>query len=170
MPSRPGMVILNRQFSCEEREAMKSKTTWVLIADGARARLVSAVGHDKTLHVVEQCEFKAAHQANRDLERDKPARVFESHGATRHAIEAKVDPHRELKRSFAQEIAEALEDSLAKKHFDRLVIAAAPITLGDLRSAMSDNVKNSVIAEIAMDLTKVPNSDVPRHIEGLIPV
>jgi protein required for attachment to host cells len=149
---------------------MGPKKTWVLIADGARARLVAAEGHGKALHVVEQREFQADHQANRDLEADKPARVYESHGSTRHAVEAKVDPHRELKRAFARSIAAALDDSLSEKKFDRLIVAAAPITLGDLRSAMSDDVKNAIIAEIAKDLTKVPNSDVPQHIEGLLPV
>jgi protein required for attachment to host cells len=147
---------------------MEAAKTWVVIADGARARLLSAEGHGKGLHVVEQREFSADHRPNRELQDDKPSRVFDSHGDTRHGVEPKTDPHRELKRDFAQVIAEALDYSLTLKHFDRLVVVAAPVTLGDLRSALSDAVKASVIAEVAMDLTKVPNSEVPRHIEDLI--
>ena len=147
---------------------MKTVKTWVVIADGARARLVSAEGHGKMLHVVEQREFSADHRPDRELQDDKPSRVFESHGEARHGVEPKTDPHRELKRDFAQVIAQALDDSLSLKHFDRLVVVAAPVTLGDLRSALSDAVKASVIAEVAMDLTKVPNSEVPRHIEDII--
>lgn len=147
---------------------MKAAKTWVVIADGARARLVSAEGHGKGLHVVEQRELSADHSPSRDLQADKPSRVFESHGAARHSVEPKTDPHRELKRSFAHLIADELDDGLSLKKFDRLVVVAPPVTLGDLRNALSEPVKASVIAEVAMDLTKVPNSDIPRHIEDLI--
>lgn len=147
---------------------MKAAKTWVVIADGARARLVSAEGHGEMLRVVEQREFSADHRPNRELQDDKPSRVYESQGETRHGVEPKTDPHRELKRDFARIIAEALEDSLHLKHFDRLVVVAPPVTLGDLRTALSEAVKASVIAEVAMDLTKIPNSEVARHIEDLI--
>ena len=147
---------------------MKAAKTWVVIADGARARLVSAEGHGKALHVVEQCEFSADHRPNRELQDDKPSRVYESHGETRHGVEPKTDPHRELKRDFAHLVADELDDSLSLKKFDRLVVVAPPVTLGDLRNALSERVKASVIAEVAIDLTKVPNSEVPRHIEDLI--
>ncbi len=145
-------------------------TTWVLIANGARARLVSAVGHGKALHVVELREFAASHEPNRELGHDKPARVFESHGATRHAVEPKTDAHRELKRDFAAVLAEALDASVVQNEFDRLVIAAPPVTLGDLRKSLSEAVRAKVTAEIATDLTKVPNNEVPSHIEDVIRV
>jgi protein required for attachment to host cells len=61
-----------------------------------------------------------------------------------------------------------LDDSLSLKHFSRLVVVAPPITLGDLRNALSEAVKASIIAEVASDLTKIPNSEVPRHIEDFI--
>ncbi len=152
------------------KDPQNDHTTWVLIANGARGRLLSAEGHGKALRVIELREFAASHEPNRDLGRDRPARVFESHGATRHAIEPKSDAHRELKRDFAAEIAEALDTSLLQKKFGRLVIAAPPVTLGDLRKALSEAVRLKIVAEIAMDLTKVPNSEVPRHIEGVVRV
>lgn len=152
------------------KDPKSDSTTWVLIANGARGRLVSAEGHGKTLRVIELREFAASHEPNRELDRDKPSRVFESHGATRHAIEPKSDTHRELKRDFAAEIAEALDASLQQKKFGRLVIAAPPVTLGDLRKALSEAVRLKIVAEIAMDLTKVPNSEVPSHIEGVVRV
>jgi protein required for attachment to host cells len=151
-------------------QKMKVLRTWVLMADGARARLVSAEGHGRTLHVVEKSEFEADHRPNRELRRDKPTRVYESHGDTRHGVEPKKDPHRELKRSFAHEIAGALDVNLSQHNFDRLILVAPPVALGDLRKALSEAVKATIVAEVAMDLTKVPNSEIPGHIEGLIPV
>ncbi len=149
---------------------MKADKTWVLIADGARARLVAAEGHGKSLQLVEKLELSAGHRPNRELLDDKPSRVFESHGATRHSVEPKSDPHRELKRDFAQELAEVLDASLDKHEFDKLVVVASPVTLGDLRRALSEAVKAAVIAEVSKDLTKVPNHEIARHIEDLIPI
>ncbi len=142
---------------------MKTEKTWVLIADGARARLVAAEGHGKGLQLIEKLEFSAYHSPNRELLHDKSARVFESHG-----VEPKTDPHRELKRDFAKEIAEALDANVARNEFDKLVVVASPVTLGDLRRALSEAVKAKVIAEVSKDLTKVPNHEIARHIEDLI--
>ena len=142
---------------------MKTEKTWVLIADGARARLVAAEGHGKGLQLIEKLEFSADHSPNRELLHDKSARVFESHG-----VEPKTDPHRELKRDFAKEIAEALDANVACNEFDKLVVVASPVTLGDLRRALSEAVKAKVIAEVSKDLTKVPNHEIARHIEDLI--
>lgn len=147
---------------------MKTPRTWILIADGARARLVSAERHGQNIQIAEKFEFHAGHEPNRELLRDKPARVFESNGATRHAVERKTDPHRALKHDFAETLAEALKDHLANKLFDRLVVVAPPVTLGDLRAVLSDPVKAVVTAELTMDLTKTPNSEIADHIDAAV--
>lgn len=149
---------------------MRTITTRVLIADGARARLVEAEGRGNGLQLIEKLEFSADHSPNRELQHDKPTRVFESHGATRHGVESKTDPHRELKRDFAKELADVLDANLGKHEFDKLVVVASPVTLGDLRRALSEPVKAVVIAEVSKDLTKVPNHEIARHIEDLIPI
>lgn len=154
---------------CEtEQVAMTTEKTWVLITDGARARLVAAEGRGKGLQLIEKLELSADHSPNRELLDDKPARVFESHGPTRHGVEPKSDAHRELKRDFAKEVATVLDAKLSKHEFDKLVVVAAPVTLGDLRRVLSESVKAAVTAEVSKDLTKVPNSEIARHIEDLI--
>lgn len=149
---------------------MRHKVTWVLIADGARARIVALEQKGGTLDVVEKHEFSAEAPPSRELGRDRPARVHESVGQIRHAIEPKHDPHRELKRDFAAELAAFLEDRLRDREFDQLVVAAAPVTLGDLRQVFSDDLKSVVVAEAAKDLTKVPNSEVAEHLAQYIAV
>lgn len=148
---------------------MKHPTTWGIIADGARARLVDISGCGKDLKITEIEEFSGDHDASRDLLRDRPSRVHKSHGHTRHAVERKSDPHRELKRHFADVLAEALDEAFHLKRFDRLVIVAPPVTMGDLRKALTGQVKDAVCAELAMDLTKVPNSEISSHLEGAVP-
>ncbi len=122
---------------------MKPTTTWILIADGARARIFANLGPGKGIAPVEGGVLKGDHAPSRDLASDRPGRTFESADVMRHAIDPAQDPHRELKRAFAGRIASLIEERLAENAFDRLVLVAPPVTLGDLRSALSKSVKGT---------------------------
>jgi protein required for attachment to host cells len=65
-------------------------------------------------------------------------------------------------------LADALALGLRRKAYDRLVIVAAPSALGDLRAALSEQVRAKVIREIAKDLTKTPDSEVAGHLGDVI--
>ena len=52
--------------------------------------------------------------------------------------------------------------------FDRLVLVAAPATLGDLRAMISKRVAALVVGEIQHDLTKTPNSEVGPHLKDVL--
>jgi protein required for attachment to host cells len=147
---------------------MKPTRTWVLIADGARARILENDGPGHGLHEVEGHEFKGDHSATHDLVPDRQGRSFSSHGPGRSAIASHSDPHRELKATFAHRLADVLERGLAKKSYDHLVIVATPVTLGDLRAAISDHVRAKIVGEIAKDLTKIPNREIGDHVKDLL--
>ena len=91
-------------------------------------------------------------------------------GTTRHAVGQKTDPHRELKRTFAQETVARLEAGLASKAFSRLVVVAPPVTLGDLRHAMSKALADHIAAEVAKDLVKVPNGEIRSHLRDVVAI
>jgi protein required for attachment to host cells len=55
-----------------------------------------------------------------------------------------------------------------QKSYDRLVIVATPVTLGDLRAAISDHVRDKIVGEVAQDLTKIPNGEIAEHIKGVL--
>jgi protein required for attachment to host cells len=65
-------------------------------------------------------------------------------------------------------LADVLAHGLERNAYDRLVIVAPPVTLGDLRTAISDQVRALVVGEIARDLTKIPNSEVAEHLEEVL--
>jgi protein required for attachment to host cells len=146
---------------------MKAKRTWILIADGSRAKVLESHGPVSDLVPVEDMAIAKELPANRDLQENRPGRSFESFTPMRHAMENRVEPHRQLKRELAGEIADKLERSLRAGRFDRLAIIAPPTFLGDLRSALSDQVRGKVAAELAKDLVKVPHQDLPRRLEGI---
>jgi protein required for attachment to host cells len=149
-------------------KTMKPIRTWVLIADGARARILENDGPGHGLKAVEGMVFSGDHAATHDLVSDREGRSQSSHGSGRSAIEARSDPHRELKAKFAQHLADILDREADAKSFHRLIIVAPPATLGDLRSLISEKVRSKITGEAAQDLTKLPNSEVGTHIKDIL--
>ncbi len=148
---------------------MKAIRTYILIADGARSRLLLSENRTKPLTEVRGSEQKLDLKPDHELSAERPGRVHESANIARHAIE-RDDLHRREKERFAQSLAADLDRRLAGGEYDRLVIAAAPETLGVIRSALSGKVRAAIIGEIAKDLTKLPNPQVKAHLDNDVPV
>lgn len=144
------------------------KTTYVLIADGARARLFVVEEGTAALKPALGQEFIGTNLPSREIASDRPGRSFDSAGLGRHAMEPPTDPHRHAERVFAQEVVAVLEDARQKNAFQRLVVVAPPKALGDLRSEFSDALRNRVIAELHKDLTKVAIHDLPSHLAEIL--
>jgi protein required for attachment to host cells len=149
---------------------MKPTRTWILIADGARARILENDGPGRGLHSVPGAVFHGDHASTHAIVSDRAGRTHQSKGQERSAIEAHSDPHRELKKKFAHQLADALAQGLQQKSYDRLVIVAAPSALGDLRAALSENVRAKVTGEVAKDLTKTPDADVAGHPKDVVAI
>jgi protein required for attachment to host cells len=81
-------------------------------------------------------------------------------------MESPSDPHREQKRQFARRVADAVKARQAANSFDRLVVVAPAVTMGDLRAALTDKVKAVVAAEVVADLTNTPVSELPAHLSA----
>lgn len=143
--------------------AMKPIRTYILIADGGRARILLSEGRNKPLTEVTGSDLRHDAKPDQDLSSDRPGRVHELANVSRHAIE-RDDLHRREKERFAQALAEDLEKRFSNSEYDRLAIAAAPETLGVIRSALSDKVRAVILAEVAKDLTKIPNPQVRLHL------
>jgi protein required for attachment to host cells len=147
---------------------MRKLHTWVLIADGGRARIVAHVAGARSLREVAGRRFEADHRSTHELVDDRQPRMYASTGERRSAIEPRQDPHRALKAAFANKLADVLADDQAAKAFDRLVIVAPPVLLGDLRSALSPAVKATVVAELDKDLTRTPDRELLAHLEDVL--
>jgi protein required for attachment to host cells len=145
---------------------MKRVKTWILVADGARARIIECLGTGKGIQIADTNRIEEPHPPSHELGRDRPARVHDSVGPGRHAVEPKVDPHRQMEAEFADHLANVLSQRLAAGDYDSLLIIAAPETLGDLRKALDEPVRAKVAAEIAKDLTHAANIDVVRQLQA----
>jgi protein required for attachment to host cells len=146
---------------------MKPTITWIVVADGARARIFVNRGPGKGLEL-SGSELTAEHQRTSDMVRDSLPRTHEAVGHARHAIEPRSDPHQDLKRQFTEHLAQVLDQSAAEKAFDRFVIVAPPKVLGDFRKAISKRLQSLLHTEVAKDLTKATAKEVADHLAETI--
>ena len=149
---------------------MKKIRTWILVADGARARILESHGWGTGLTPVPGQARHIENPASRDQTSDRPGRTQESANAARHAIEPRIDWHRYEKHLFATELAGIVNRASQENVFDRLVIVAPPHTLGDLRAKLDKNARRMVAAELDKDLTAMPLDELQAHLEKVVPV
>ena len=150
---------------------MKAKITWIVVADGAQAKFFAHNGPGKGLKALKDLNSSQDHLQAREIMADKPGRSISSAGpGSRSAMEYHTDPVEVRERRFVEELAETLDQQHQAGAFDRLVIAAAPNALGDLRPALSERVKSTILAELPKDLTNVPMPKLAEHFAGVIAV
>ncbi|MBY4898602.1 host attachment protein [Cupriavidus sp. AU9028] len=141
------------------------KTTWVLVADEAIARILEGKKPGEELTPVQELTHPAAHAEGTDLRRDAygrrsgggndqtrqntqhhllgPSSVTASAGEEQQHLEAEA---------FARRVAEFLGESLQQRRYDELRIAAAPRFLGRLRKMLPSQVAGVVVDEVNKDL------------------
>ncbi len=149
---------------------MKPVTTWIVVADGARARILANSGVGKGVTQVDGADFRVPHPPSSELLSDRPGRSFDSVGGGRHAMAPSSDPHRHSKRMFLKTLADFLRTHAEAKSYDRLVVLAPPQALGDLRRQLPDSVRALVMAEEPRDLTPLPNEEILKHLDGILAV
>ena len=149
---------------------MKKTVTWILIADGTQARVLENTGPGKGLASVKGLDWSIEPLQSKDIDTDRPGRGHSSGGSARSAMEPKTDPAQHREAEFMRSVASVLDKKVLEGAFDRLVIAAAPIALGNLRKVLSDHVKKAVVAELDKDLTNLPTPSIDRHLDGIIAV
>ena len=147
---------------------MKPTRSWIVVADGAKARIFENHGPGKGLSARPKEEMHHALPPSRDIDADRPGRSYDRMGPGRHAMEPPTDAHREEKRRFADELAHHLNAAAQNGSFDRLILVAAPKTLGDLRQALGKDAAAKLDGELSKDLTQIPDHDLPGHLGEVI--
>jgi protein required for attachment to host cells len=148
---------------------MPKRKLWVVVADGARARIFRANGETHRLEPVHEELYEPARMKGADLLADRPGRTFDrSRDQGRHAMEPDTDPKRVEKEKFAFRLADLLEDALNRDQYAELVLAAAPRMLGDLRDTLSPRVRERIVAELDKDLTTLPQPELEERLRPVI--
>ncbi len=141
---------------------MKTLRTWALIADSAQARILAnsgplhgEEGHDQARHGWSDATLGTESALKADTQ---PVHGHQQASAT-------IKPEHSATTSFAQQLASLLDHQLSLGAYYRLIIAAPPAMLGELRHALSAHVRKSLVGEFHHDLTKIPNAEIADHLK-----
>lgn len=134
---------------------------WVLVGDGEKALVFRNEGDADypNLQVVRILEHE--NPATREQGADAPGRYNDGMGPHRSSVE-NTDWHRLEKHRFAKEIADALYKAAHAGRYSQLIVAAPPVTLGDLRKVYHKEVANRIVAEIDKTLTGHPPDQIEK--------
>lgn len=150
---------------------MKRIVTWILVADGDQAKLFENDGPGKGLRAIEGLQFEQEHLRAREIMADRPGRAGAGTApGSRAAMEYHSDPVDVRERRFLDGVAELLNAKCLEGTYDRLVVAAAPAALGELRAALSEQVKKTMLTELPKDLTNIPTAKLSEHFDSLLAV
>lgn len=149
---------------------MKAKVTWILIADGAQARVLENDGPGKGLTAVKGLSFEQEPLKNQEIVTDRQGRSFSSTGHGRSAYEPEVSPVEQREQRFVERVASELDQHRRNGDFDRLIIAADPTSLGNIRNSLTRQVQDAVVAELAKDLTNIPTPKLGSHFADVLAV
>ncbi len=147
---------------------MRKKVTWIIVADGSRARLLANDGPGKGLRPAVAGEFHHDAPPTHLLGTEKPGRVAPAMGASRSAIQPHMDFHQFEKDKFGQQMARLLNDAADRRTYDDLIVVAPARTLSTLRKSLSAKASELIRAELAKDLTHVPLQEMPEHLRDVI--
>jgi protein required for attachment to host cells len=134
---------------------------WVLVADGEKALFLRNEGDEKYPNLEVFRERKESNPPTREQGVDKPGRLNDGPSVHRSAVE-ETDWHRIEKERFAKEIADQLYKMAHKGDFERLVIVAPPLVMGEMRKELHKEVKDRVIGEVAKTLTNHTIEDIEK--------
>lgn len=138
---------------------------WVMVGDGKKALFFrnecdATYPNLQIIDVLEQDNPRTGEQGT-----DRPGRSFSTVATHRSAMQ-ETNWHQLEKHRFAKQIADVLYTAAHRGDFSKLVIAAPPMIMGDLRKAMHKEVSDKVVSEISKDLTNMPPSEIERIIVG----
>ena len=137
---------------------------WVVVCDGARARIFSAQAMPAPLQEVEDLIDASGRLAYREIDDDRAGRAFDSFGGGRHAMAEPTEPHDKRRAQFARRIADRVEAGRRSHDFAHLAIGAPPYQLGDLRTVLAPASRALCGLELARELTALGSRDIEQHL------
>jgi protein required for attachment to host cells len=140
-------------------------TTWALVCDASRARILVPNGRGESWRVLETLDHPASRQRASDLVSDQQGRVQQSgNAASRPGMAPRTDPTDVEAEHFARELSNKLQHAFDQQTFDRLIVAAPPRFLGVLRGIVSKPVQRAVIASIDKDYTHADPDEIEKRL------
>ena len=145
----------------------------VIVADQSEARFYDMDGMDAQLRPVGRLVDPDAHSHEHELGSERGARGYErtvvADAARRvefapRSATAEPRPRKDAAMRFARQVAAELDAAQRREGFDRTVLVAGPAFIGLLRSALSEPVRATLVAEVRKDLLHQDDSTLQAYV------
>ena len=140
-------------------------TTWILSANRSSASLFESDWPGKSMRRIQDIPHPQGRMQNKDIDTDKPGRVFDSFGEGRHSTSPKQEPTEHIAQQFALDLAEMLNKGRLTNAYDKLVLIAEPKFLGVLRAALDKNTESLVIQTVNKELLDVKEDELSEYLK-----
>ena len=135
--------------------------SWVVVANGEKALFMRNEGDGEYPNFEVFREEEIDNPPNREQAANRRGRQSDSASNRRFAYED-TDWKQLGKERFAKDLAEILYKRAHANKFDKLVLAADPSTLGELRKELHQAVTDRLIHEVPKDLTNHPLDEMEK--------
>lgn len=126
--------------------------TWVVVADGGKARMLRNVGGEGMALSLKQ-----------DLVLD--AQDMEAEGPSGHQPPETTGSYID-EATFAKQLAHRLNAAALKNEFSHLILVADPQTLGQIRPQLHQEATRRMVGELAKTFTNAPLDDIERALKA----
>ena len=140
-------------------------TTWILSANRSSASLFESDWPGNSMRRIQDIPHPQGRMQNKDIDTDKPGRVFDSFGEGRHSTSPKQEPTEHIAQQFAFDLAELLNKGRLTNAYDKLVLIAEPKFLGILRAALDKNTASLVVQSVNKELLDVKEEDLAEYLQ-----
>lgn len=138
----------------------------VFVGDGRKALFLRNDGDAISPNLRAEEVFEDVNPSTHDQGSDRPGRTSEAALPGRRSALEPTDWHDIEEHHFARKVAAAMEKLVRTSRAKALIVVAPPRTLAELRNSFHSDVKACIVAEINKDLTKIPISEIERHLDA----
>jgi len=145
---------------------MRAKVTWVLLADGQNAAVYFNDGPGRGLIPIPELTARRDGPDSHEIVSDRAGHRFGGGAkAGSGATLPRNDPHEFEEKRFVEGAAEKVNRAALENRFDRLIVAAPPRALGQIRKTLSKAAAQRITAEVDKDLIKDSPAGIAEHLK-----
>ncbi|MET0240577.1 MAG: host attachment family protein [Sphingobium sp.] len=143
--------------------------TLVLVADGRKLLLLRNVGTPLIPDLNVEYGEEQPNPPDRDQKSDAQGQRPSASGLRGQSSAGETDYHQQTEDRFAKHAADLLNQRALANQIGRVIVIAAPATLGTLRQNYHGEVKSRIVAEIAKDMTGYSTDRIAQYLAQVEP-
>lgn len=143
------------------------ETTWILVANGERARCFERQAATRSLKELADFVHPPMSLAGKDRGGDLTGEAGKGRERTGHAgtqFEPHTEEHAKARAAFAKELAAFLNHGVQAQQSSRLGIIASSQMLGDIKPCLSAAALKALHWHVSSDLTRYTGADLEKRV------